>query len=172
MKKKRASAAVLAGILALSMCLTACKSKKIKPVEPEDFENCVKSHGFTVTENDHETAEVNIFANYSDFGVSVMFNYYRYENEKDVDEHFDEFLKLTEKLAAKDGYEGEITKKDSYIYAKYEVSGSGVGRGQPDILVMRAEKMILICYTNMTDESNEIRKNVLNDLGINIEIKT
>ena len=149
-----------------------CNSPKKTCFAPEDFENCMKSHGFTVAENDHEKAEVNIRANYSDLGVSVMFSYYRYKNEKDVDEHFDEFLKLTENLAAKVGYEGEITKKDSYIYAKYEVSGSGVGRGQPDILVMRAEKMILVCYTNMTDESNEIRKNVLDDLGIKIEIKT
>ena len=171
-KKKRASAAVLAGILALSMCLAACRSKKIKPVAPEDFLKTVESHGFKVRKDLSSVAQLSYSADYTDTGISVMFTYFSVETEKEAGDMFDAYVQMSERIAEKVGVEGEITKKDSYCYAKYDVSGSGRSSGQPDILVIKAETMLLVCYTSLTDKSNEIRKAVLDDLGIKIEIKT
>ena len=173
MRTKKLSAVLMTVVLVLSMGLSGCKSNKsknFKAISQEELTKALESRGFVVYEHEDARAKFNLFADYSDIGVSVMFNYYLLDSEKASDEMFEDFYKMTKALSEEQGLTGDIEKTDRYIYAKYEVSGTREGDGKPDILVIKAENTLLLCYTNMAEEAYAIRKEVLTELGIKIEL--
>ncbi|MBP5417965.1 MAG: hypothetical protein J6Y58_10650 [Clostridiales bacterium] len=169
---KRLTAVILVGAMALS--LTACGSGK-KKVAPKEFKKIMKAADYDVEEGEDEDADECWEAYYTDEdnnGVDIV--YYLFESKGDAKACFNKSYDDLKEEYDDELFDGDIEKKSWYFTADGEfdqdseiIGGNMAGKWYITCIV--AEETLLVCYSTPDKASKKNLKNVLADLGYELD---
>ena len=169
---KRLTAVILVGAMALS--LTACGSGK-KKVTAKEFKKIMKAADYEVEESEDEDADECWEAYYTDEdnnGVDIV--YYLFDSKGDAKACFNQSYDDLKAEYDDELFDGDIEKKSWYFTADGEFDEDsdilgGQMAGKWYITCIVAEETLLVCYSSPDKACKKNLKNVLSDLGYELD---